>query len=265
IIREVEPPPPSKRLATGAAKANSAKPLQGELDWIVMRALEKDRSRRYQSAGALADDLTRYLADQPIEAQRPTRRYRLKKFIRRNKWTVLSGLAISLAIITGMVLASIGFVHARQEATRSEQVAQFLKETLAAAGPGVARGRDATLLREILDKTAERIENELKDQPEVQGDLWCTIGGTYAEIGEYAQAIAAYQRAVNCIRGSLGDENKKMALALGGLGRCQSYQLQVQAGSANAKTGLEIARKCGDKATLEACLICTAQSLNWSG
>lgn len=259
-IREVEPPLPSKRIATGTAAAILAKSLQGELDWIVMRALDKDRNRRYQSADALADDLNRYLLNQPVEARRPTRRYRLRKFIRRNQWGVLAGAGIGLALLIGISLASIGFVRARKEATLSDQVAQFLKDTLKAAGPAVSRGRDATLLKEILDQTANRIEKELKDQPEVQGDLWRTLGQTYADIGDKERAIVMEQRAVDCYRQALGKSSPKLALALTKLGAAQSFTGKVTDGKANAMVGLEMARKCADQATLASCLYCVAQS-----
>ena len=116
-----------------------------------MKALEKDRNRRYETANGLAADVQRYLNDEPVEARPATQMYRMKKFIRRNKAGVLAATAIVAALAVGLALATIGFVQARsqaviarQEAARSEQVAQFLKDTLAAAGPSVARGRDAT-------------------------------------------------------------------------------------------------------------------------
>ena len=110
------------------------------------------------------------------------------------------------------------------------------------------------LLREILDKTAERVDRDLNDQPEVQGDLWFTLGTTYSDIGDFPRAIAMLQHAVDCYRAALGTENAKLALALGHLGRCQSFNKNVLAGKKNAELGLEMARNCGDSEILATCL-----------
>jgi eukaryotic-like serine/threonine-protein kinase len=285
MIREDEPPKPSTRVSTLAddtqtarASQRSSDPkrltqqLRGDLDWIVMRCLEKDRTRRYETAAGLADDVQRYLSDQPVEACRPTHWYRLKKFIRRNKLGVLAGSLIATALAAGLILASIGFLQAHQQAqishtqaARSEQVAQFLKDTLAAAGPSVARGRDATLMREILDKTADRVAKELQDQPEVQGDLWMTLGSTYSDIGDDQRAIPLFRRAVDCYQAALGSENAKLALALARLGARQGFVGDVSTGKANAQRGLEIARKCGDPEIIERCLVYLASSCSQYG
>src|SRR6476620_5339885 len=127
IIREEEPPKPSTRLTSSdtlpsiAANrhidpARLSKDVRGELDWIVMKALEKDRNRRYETASSFAADIERHLHDEPVEAGPPSYAYRLKKFVRRNKVGVLAGSAIALALAVGLILASIGFIQARQQA-----------------------------------------------------------------------------------------------------------------------------------------------------
>jgi tetratricopeptide (TPR) repeat protein len=284
IIREEEPLRPSTRLSTLAADRAATvaehrrtdvrhlrQAIRGELDWIVMKCLEKDRNRRYESAGGLARDVERYLHDEPVQACPPSAAYRLKKLIRRNKVTALAGSAIAAALIAGLTMASIGFMQARRqaeiariEAVRSSQVAQFLKDMLKAAGPGVARGRDATLLREILDNTAERVEKDLRKEPEVQGDLWFTLGQTYADIGENNRAISTFQHAVESYQLALGEESTKLALAFGYLGRCQSRGGFIGAGKANAHKGLQIAREIGDPETLATCLFNMGLSLDHS-
>jgi tetratricopeptide (TPR) repeat protein len=128
IIREVEPPPPSTRLNALGPDARSAtashrhsdpgrlsREIRGDLDWIVMRCLEKDRKRRYSNVGALVDDLRRHLADRPVEARRPTRGYRFRKFVRRHRFGVVAGGAVVTALVVGLVLASAGFLHARHQ------------------------------------------------------------------------------------------------------------------------------------------------------
>jgi eukaryotic-like serine/threonine-protein kinase len=126
IVREVEPPRPSTRLSSAHAlpslsanRGTEPKKLTGllrnELDWIVMKALEKDRNRRYETANGLARDIQRYLTDEDIEARPPSARYRLRKFIRRNKGRVLAASLVLLALIGGMVGTTLGLFEARQQ------------------------------------------------------------------------------------------------------------------------------------------------------
>jgi serine/threonine protein kinase/tetratricopeptide (TPR) repeat protein len=151
VIREVEPPKPSTRVAsegrarttvaataTGAPMAAEApdtlsRRLRGDLDWICMRALEKPRERRYQSPGALAADLRRFLRTEPVEAGPPTAGYKLQKFVRRRKGLVAAAATALLAIVVGLVLALAGMMEARRQrdlAIKAQGVAE--RETIAA-------------------------------------------------------------------------------------------------------------------------------------
>ena len=103
--------------------------LRGDLDWIVMRCLEKDRTRRYETASGLASDIQRYLADEPVEARRPTRLYRLKKFVRRNKTATVAAALILAALVAGAGVATWGLIEARRGRTLAESTQQDLKTT----------------------------------------------------------------------------------------------------------------------------------------
>jgi serine/threonine protein kinase/Flp pilus assembly protein TadD len=132
IIREEEPPKPSTRATTAAMALTtavapainhrqfSATALKGDLDWIVMIALDKDRRRRYESPSALADDVTRFLQDEPVQACPPTLRYKLRKFTGRNKRALAAGIVATLALLIGV---GVGADHWRQvrESSRSAQ------------------------------------------------------------------------------------------------------------------------------------------------
>ncbi len=113
MVREVDPPRPSTKLSTAEALPNIAanrsieparlsKLLQGELDWVVMKALEKDRNRRYDTANGFARDIQRYLADEVVEARPPSRGYRLKKFVKRNKGQVIAASLVLLTLLAGI-------------------------------------------------------------------------------------------------------------------------------------------------------------------
>ena len=150
IIREVDPPRPSTFVSTlaGADRATVARLrgagptqltsfLSGDLDWIVMRCLEKDRDRRYGTAQELADDVRRHLWMEPVLARPPSATYRLQKFFVRNRVACLSGAAVALALIVGTVVS----VRQAVRATRAERIASAERDTATAAGRAEALAR----------------------------------------------------------------------------------------------------------------------------
>ncbi len=292
IIREEEPPRPSTRISTLSADLASTvadrhrtdvrqlqQTVRGDLDWLVMKAMEKDRNRRYESASSLARDVERYLFDEPVEACPPSTIYLLRKFVRRNKPAIATLAIVTIALLIGSGLAWWQAIRAsvernravaaeaaaEAEAARSVQVARFLQDMLAAAGPSVARGRDATLLREVLAQTSERVAQDLKGQSEVQGDLWYTLGITYQDIGDHRLAVDMLQHAVTSYRKSPGQPNTKLARSLARLGFSQSYLEKVSEGKANAQQGLDMARSFQDQEALTECLYYRARASAYWG
>jgi len=169
IIREEEPARPSNRITTLEARAGStiserrqsdplrlSRLLRGELDWIVMKALEKDRNRRYETASALARDIQRYLADEPVQACPPSTWYRFRKFTRRNK-TVLVVAGVTLFCIA--LVGGLGGWVVRDSAARQRQADDRVLASLTSAEPLLGEGRpwDPTLLA-----MSQRIESELQ-------------------------------------------------------------------------------------------------------
>src|SRR5208282_2745064 len=134
-IQEEEPPKPSLRLSSSKeslpliSQQRQTDPaklpglVRGELDWIVMKCLEKDRSRRYETANGLARDLERHLADEPVEACPPSAGYRLKKFVRRNKGRVLAAMVFGamLLLVSGLVLYGLRWADRQSAERRHEQ------------------------------------------------------------------------------------------------------------------------------------------------
>jgi serine/threonine protein kinase len=165
VIREQEPPPPSARLSTcegrpGIAANRQTEPaalgrfVKGELDWIVMKALAKERERRYESATALAADVGRFLADEPVTAGPPSQWYRLRKFARRNKGRVTAAAVLLLALVAGVVGTTSGMVWAfgaerqakegRDAAVKAEGEAAANAETAHAEAEKVKLEQDRT-------------------------------------------------------------------------------------------------------------------------
>ena len=237
-IRQDEPARPSTCLSTMAgadltaiAKHRKAEPpklihlVRGDLDWIVMKALEKDRSRRYETANGLAVDIQRHLNNEPVVARPPGNLYKFQKLVRRNRLAFIAASAVTAVLIIGLVVSTWMFFNEQQarqqaeaekkaaetEAAKSQQVAQFLKDMLNGVGPSVALGRDTTLLREILDKTAERMGKDLTNEPEVELELRDTIGKVYYDLGQYTEAIQMHRRALELARSLYGNENIQVA------------------------------------------------------
>jgi tetratricopeptide (TPR) repeat protein len=251
-IREKEPVKPSTRLNTmlisdavelarrrGEPREQLAAVMRGDLDWIVMKCLEKDRTRRYDTANELARELHRYLNNEPVYARPPSAVYRLHKLARRHKLAVASAAAVGIALLVGVVATGWQAIRAtraerlekeqrqqaernatlaRLEADKSQQVADFLREMLRGVRPTVALGRDVTVLREILDRATARLEANLAAQPAVQMTLLSTIGRTYRELGEYAKAELLLNKALGLRRQFPGESNLEEASLMHELG-----------------------------------------------
>jgi serine/threonine protein kinase/tetratricopeptide (TPR) repeat protein len=283
-ICEQEPARPSTRVSTmkeadvaAVAKHRQADTsriihqLRGDLDWIVMKCLEKDRARRYESAAGLAADVQRHLTNEAVVASPPSRIYRLQKLVRRNKLAFGAVAGIAMALMLGLCVASWALVReraarreaesarnlARAESARNEQAVKFLMTTI---GPEMWSGKEAKLVRPILlDFFSSRLSTELTNQPAAQGDLYLSIANSCARIGDYAPAVANSQRAVDAYRLAFGQDHVKVALAFSRLGNFQRYNKQFAAGKTNAQEAVAIARRCGDPETLAGCLINAAR------
>ncbi len=199
-----------------------------DLENICLKCLEKEPPRRYPTAQDLAEDLGRFLNRQPVQARPVGSAGKTWRWCRRNpRLATAVGLAL-LSLLTGLagvswqwrraeaarVRAEANEKKAQTEAARSAQVAQFMKQMLAGVGPDVALGRDTTILREILDRTAERLANDLTDQPEVQAELLLTIGFTCATLGEYAEAEVLTREAVRLRKSVFSETNALVAESL---------------------------------------------------
>ena len=130
MVREVDPPRPSTKVSTAEALPSIAasrgidpehlkRALQGDLDWIVMKALEKDRTRRYETANGFAADILRHLANEPVLAAPPSRAYRLRKFVRKNRGGVIAASLVLLALVGGMAGTTLGLFEARRQEGRA--------------------------------------------------------------------------------------------------------------------------------------------------
>ncbi len=213
VIREEEPERPSMRISTTADAAIArrrgegtnelARHVRGDLDWIVMKSLEKDRTRRYGSASELADDVLRHLEHDPVLAGPPSASYRMGKFLVKNRGVVTSVLVILLALVGGIVGTSVGMVEAagqrdeaRREADRAKSVTDFLVDTLALGDPEIARAPSLTI-QEVLQRASTRVGVELGGEPRAEARVRIAIGRAYESLGEPELAEAHLRRAID--------------------------------------------------------------------
>jgi serine/threonine protein kinase len=262
VIREVEPARPSTRLSamvvadlTTVAQRRRSEPPQlirsvrGDLDWIVMKSLDKDRTRRYETANGLALDVKRFLANETVSARPCSKLYKFKKAIQRNKL-----LSVGIGIIAVLVVASLAMVtaslrnerqarlKAQTEEARSRQATQFLKNMLEGVGPSVARGRNTEMLREILDKTAQEIGQQVGHQPAVEAEMRSLIGRLYLEIGNYVGAETMARAALALYRELIGPASGEAATALNDLGMALWKQRKLTEAEAAYRESLTIRR-----------------------
>ncbi|HUD70772.1 MAG TPA: tetratricopeptide repeat protein, partial [Dongiaceae bacterium] len=267
-LREDEPPRPSRRIGTfdatragevAARRRTEFGPLRrrltGDLDWIVMKALEKDRTRRYGSPGELAADLERSLHDQPVLAGPPTVGYRLGKFVRRHRIGVAAAAFVTAALIVGFALALAGFLKARraeaaarQDAAAAEQTASFLIDLFEVSDPSEARGRTITA-RELLDKGAADVRTRLRDQPLLQARMMGTIGMVYMRLALYPEAKPLLEECLATRRRLLGEEASETLDSKIQLVQLRAVMADYAGGEATLREVLAVRRrKNGDQA-----------------
>ena len=235
MIREQEPSRPSTKLSTaeglptlaanrGMEPTQLTKLLRGELDWIVMKALEKDRSRRYETANGFARDVQRYLADEPVLACPPSVGYRLRKFAWRHKGAVLAASIIFLLLVAGIIGTSTGLVRARERAEgerrakeeAQKRLAQLEKatEVLASVFRDVdpkAEAKEGVSLRVLLGRrladAAQQLEGEAVGDPLVVARLQQLLGTALRELGHTDKAEVVFLKASRTRESLLGADS----------------------------------------------------------
>jgi serine/threonine protein kinase len=265
IIREEEPARPSTRLSTlGQAAATVSanrqsdpqklsRLMRGELDWIVMKALEKDRNRRYESASAFAADVQRYLADEPVLACPPTLRYRLGKLLRKHRGPAAAVAAVWLVLICGIAATAAAYFQAdaakraeaeqrraaeqaRDEARQAEAearaTADFLTFDMMALAPAGETDDKRTAIHDAIDAAVPEVDRLLGRQPRVEAAVRHVIGSAYRFLGEYDKARPQLERAVALRRRELGEDHPSTLSSQHNL--CTVLHVQGQLGEAEA-------------------------------
>jgi len=229
-IREDDPSKPSTRISTlGEGASRSARSrrtdpaglrrlLKGDLDRITMKAVAKNRGRRFGSPAELAADIGRHLAHQPVLASPPSTLYRARKFVRRHRLGVAVIVAAALFLVAFAVRERIQSRQIAAERDRASRVLEYLKGVFEVSAPSEARGNEVTA-RELLDKSATRIEEELQDKPVVQAELMYTMGDVYLGLGLHPEAERLLEQALATRRRVLGDDHPDTLKSINKIGQ----------------------------------------------
>jgi len=242
-LREEEPPSPSTKVSgdkdtsSATADARGTEPkqlvseLRGDLDWITMKALERDRGRRYGTPSELAADLKRFLGHEPVLARPTSAAYRLRKYIRRHRvaMSVGAGLLLVLAVFSFVQALQLRETtrerdnakqerdRANQERDRTTRIAAFMSSMFKVPDPSEARGNSVTA-REILDRAANDIGTGLAQDPDVQSQMMYEMASTYDNLGLHARAQTLAQRSLDARLGLHGSNDPKTLESMTQLG-----------------------------------------------
>jgi len=228
-LREQEPPTPSYKVGSDAgtsaasARARCTEPkqlmrlLRGDLDWITMKALERDRARRYGTPAELAADLRRYLNHELVVARPASAGYRLRKYARRHRVAVgvVSGMMLLLAAFA--VFQAVQLQRISRERDRANRITDFMTGMFKVSDPNEARGNSVTA-REILDKASNDMGTGLAKDPEVQAQMLQVMATTYLNLGLYRRAHDLAQRALDARSSLLGPNDPKTLESMTQLG-----------------------------------------------
>ncbi len=229
-LQTVDPQRPSARLHTSAnASGHGATPPPGvrrqdvrsDLDWIVLKCLDRDRDRRYPTANALADDLARLLDGLPVEAGPPSPTYRLQKFARRHATALAVSAAFLVLLVAAAITSTVSALRARdaertatglreaaeQEARKYAQIADFTKSILTGIDPAVARGADTELLEATLARARRKLVEDPPDDAAVSAELHDTLGFALMQIGRYDAASEELAAALEASEAALGADH----------------------------------------------------------
>jgi len=261
-LREEEPSKPSTRIRTqdqvtsedlarkrGTEPPTLARQMRGDLDSIALKALEKDRARRYGSPSDFAADIGRYLRNEAVLAVPPSAAYRARKFARRYRGALVTACAFALVLMVAAVVSIRQSIRANREAAAAQAVNDFLQNDLlaqasAANQSGPSAKPDPHLeVRTALDRAAARIAGKFDRQPEVEAAIRDTIGQTYMDLGLYGEAQKQLERARDLYRRALGAHNPRTLKTMSRLGRTTFFLGRYPQAEALFSQTLEIQRR----------------------
>jgi serine/threonine-protein kinase len=226
----------------GASPQRLSRQLQGDLDTILSKAMQKEPGRRYASAAELADDLERHLRGLPVRARPDTLAYRASRFVRRHRLGVAAAAAALALLVAFAAAMAAQAARIAREAEAKSRVTEFLTDLFKVSDP--AGGRGSTIAaRELLDEGAAKIRDSLEGEPEIQARLMATMGNVYFNLGLYAEAEQQAKRALETRRRVLGPEHPDTLQSMTSLAQASSRQGRLAEAEALHRETLDIQKR----------------------
>jgi non-specific serine/threonine protein kinase/serine/threonine-protein kinase len=237
VICEEEPKTPSARLSKtsveesteSARRRNTSvrtlqRRLHGDLDWITLRAMEKDRIRRYGSVGELAADIQRHLNHEAVLAGPPSTIYRIEKFVRRNRALVSGAAAVIIVLIAGIIVSTVFAFKADYKRVEAQSISDFLRySVLELIDPFKVESKDITR-RSLLDAISKNLEQDFTGPPLAEAQIRYTLGSAYWSIGVYELAATHFEHAIEVFGVKLGLEHPTTMELMESLGWTYNFQ-----------------------------------------
>ncbi|MBZ5607863.1 MAG: tetratricopeptide repeat protein [Acidobacteriia bacterium] len=244
IIQEQDPEKPSEA-ARNTSAVSASKSAWADLDVLCLTAIHKDIQRRYRSVEALIRDVDHYLNGEPLEARPDTARYRLRKFVKRHSRAVAAA-ALAVTVVTALVVfftvrLAIARNAAVTTATRLQRVQQFMLSLFEGGDPSAAP-REGLQVATIIDRGVKEAQ-ALKQEPEVQAELYLTLGGIYQKLGNLAKADSLLNSALDQRKSLFGSDNPEVAQSLVALGLLRVDQAKLADAEQLVREGLEKTRR----------------------
>ncbi len=191
------------------------KSLRSDLDWIAMRCLEKDRARRYETASGLAADLRRFLSGEALVAGPPSRRYKIGKFVRRNRVAVAAGGVAAVSLLVFAVSMAFLWNRAVKEEQRAKQTLDVLTSSLKSSDVTGSQAGSAVQVVDFLRSVEKAVDEKLQGDPDIANELRQTVGPIFVSLSDAESGERNLRRVVE-YRRNLGDTSKQARLMLAG-------------------------------------------------
>jgi eukaryotic-like serine/threonine-protein kinase len=239
VICEQDPQTPSTRLSRTCIEESTKSAqqrrmnvrqlqriLRGDLDWITLKAMEKDRTRRYASAGELAADILRHLNHEPVTAGRPSPAYRARKFIRRNR-ALVSGVAAVLTILLAGIIVSLVFaVRAQRARNEATTVAEFLQQDVFGTFDAWDVGGQQITIGDFLDAASKKVADKFGDTPLQEAAIRKTLGALYLKVMRFDEAERHLRRSLDLFTSELGRQDRRTLEVVDQLGQMYWHRWQ---------------------------------------
>lgn len=216
-ITEVDAPLASKMiLLNGVASAERRgttaeklhRRLRGDLDTILAKALKKKPAERYASVAAFADDLGRYIANEPVSARPESASYRLRKYVRRHRFGAALTAGIALLLLGFLVIQGIELRRITLERDRADRIANFMTGIFQVSDPNEGNGQGVTA-REVLDKAANDIDSNLSQDPQLQAQMLNVMGRAYLNLGLFSRAESLFKKGIETSKLYRGQDSRE--------------------------------------------------------